>query len=101
MDLEVRSTYSTPYLPESISASCSSSCARSSCSRSSCFFSLNCVAMRILYYGDMDVTTQSLEEFNKESSRFVAGLSPHNHNAILVTLSGELGAGEDDRAIRV
>ena len=42
----------------------------------------------------MDATTHSLEEFNKEAARFIAGLSPHPENAAVVTLSGELGAGK-------
>ncbi len=42
----------------------------------------------------MDVTTYSLEEFTEEAKRFVARVSPHSKNAVVVTLSGELGAGK-------
>src|SRR3989338_2308966 len=95
MDLDVRSTYSMPYLPESISASCSSSRARSSPSRSSCFFSLNCVAIPLIlpYYCAMK-RTRTAEEMQQYAIEVVSSLSPQERSATVVALSGELGAGK-------
>ena len=42
----------------------------------------------------MDVTTHSLEEFNREATRFIAGFSLRPEHAAVVTLSGDLGAGK-------
>lgn len=40
------------------------------------------------------MTIRGLEEMEKEAARFIAGLSPRTDGAIVVTLSGDLGAGK-------
>ena len=42
----------------------------------------------------MEKTIRTLEELDAEAARFIASLAPSPRGAILVTLSGELGAGK-------
>jgi len=42
----------------------------------------------------MEIIARNLAEFEAEASRFAGSLTPSSQNAMLVTLSGELGAGK-------